>query len=158
MAVPSFMLSFLAARSVTQETQFRQLYAGPWLVWEPGSWQPAAGTITTLVPGATRAPTSGDALCFALGGASVPRHLKVGRGSDCDLIINDATVSRHHVSLHLGPAGLELESMKDAGVVVDGQTVRAGERRVLRWGAALSLGNVHFSLYDDASFARRLRV
>ncbi len=156
MAVPSFMMSFLAARSVTQASQFLTLYGGPWLVWEPGSWQPAASNLTTISGGA-RAPSAGDALCFRIGAPGLPAALKVGREPGCDIAINDATVSRHHVTLSAGPFGWNAESMRDVGAQIDGVLLRNGEHRLLRWGATLWLGNVRLSLYDDYGFGSRLR-
>lgn len=157
MGVRSFMMSYLATRSVTLAERFRQQHSGPWLVWEPGEWRPAGAAVTTLVSGADNAPKPGDALCFQLSGLPALPQVRVGREPSCDLVINDATVSRHHVTLHVTPTGWELESMKDVGVVLDGEPLRRGQRRVLRWGAALSLGAVRCSLYDDFGFAARLR-
>lgn len=155
MAVSSYMLSFLAVRSAAAARAFPQQYAGPWLVWEPGDWRPAAGTSTTLVTNTQKTPGAGDALCFQLAAA---RQVSVGRDSGCDVVVNDATVSRHHITLMATPFGFDLESMKDTGVSVDGLPVRRGERRVLRWGAGISLGSVKLSLFDDFGFASRLKL
>ena len=155
MAVSSYMLSFLAVRSAAQPAQFPQHYAGPWLVWEPGDWRPAAGTSATLVANTHKTPGAGDALCFQLGQA---KQVSVGRDSGCDVVVNDATVSRHHVTLMATPFGFDLESMKDVGCTVDALSMRRGERRVLRWGASISLGSVKMSLFDDFGFAGRLKL
>ncbi|MGV3624183.1 MAG: FHA domain-containing protein [Archangium sp.] len=155
MGVRSFMMSYLATRSVALADRFPQQHAGPWLVWEPGEWRPAGSAVTTMVSGKESEPKAGDALCFQLGGLS--KEIRVGRETACDLVINDATVSRHHVTLHATPVGWEIEAMKDTGVVLDGQPLARGQRRVLRWGAALSLGAVRLSLYDDFGFVQRLR-
>ncbi|PZR04161.1 MAG: hypothetical protein DI536_34725 [Archangium gephyra] len=157
MGVRSFMMSYLATRSVTLADRFHQQHVGPWLVWEPGEWRPAGSAITTMVSNKESAPKAGDALCFQLGGAPTLQPVRVGRDANCELVINDATVSRHHVTLHATPVGWEIEAMKDVGVVLDGQTLARGQRRILRWGAALSLGAVRLSLYDDFGFAARLR-
>lgn len=150
------MMSFLATRSVTLADRFMQQHGGPWLVWEPGDWRPASTGVTTMVSGKEHAPKPGDALCFQLGGVGAPQ-VRVGREPSCELVINDATVSRHHVTLHGGPIGWEVEAIKDVGVLLDGQPLPRGERRVLRWGAVLSLGAVRLSLYDDFGFRARLR-
>lgn len=155
MAVASYMLSFLAVKSAAQPGQFPQQYAGPWLVWEPGDWRPAAGTSATLVSQTHKTPGVGDALCFQLAGS---KQVSVGRDSGCDVVVNDATVSRHHVTLTATAFGFDLESMKDVGCTVDGLSLRRGERRVLRWGASIGLGNVKLTLFDDFGFASRLKL
>jgi hypothetical protein len=155
MAVASYMLSFLAVRSATQGAKFVQQYAGPWLVWEPGDWRPAAGTTTTMVSTSSKTPGVGDALCFQLAHA---KQVSIGRDSTCDVVVNDATVSRHHVTLHATSFGFDIESMKDVGSSVDGVALKRGERRILRWGASISLGNVKLSLFDDFGFAGRLKL
>lgn len=157
MAVPSFMMSYLATRSVTLAERFTQQHVGPWLVWEPGSWKPAASAVTTLVAGRAHEPAAGDALCFQLGASGAPRAVRIGREATCELVINDATVSRHHVTLHASGLGWEIEAVKEIGASLDGKPLAKGERRVLRWGAGLSLGAVRLSLYDDFGFATRLR-
>ena len=126
MAVSSYMLSFLAVRSATQPGQFSQQYAGPWLVWEPGDWRPAAGTSATLVSNTNKTPGVGDALCFQLAAA---KQVSVGRDSGCDVVVNDATVSRHHVTLMATPFGFDL------GAGTPGE-VRATVRRLVGWALA----------------------
>jgi pSer/pThr/pTyr-binding forkhead associated (FHA) protein len=66
----------------------------------------------------------------------------IGRGSECNVAIEDATVSRVHAILHAG-ADLVVEDCKSRnGTRIDGRKLAPGERR--RWpaGAPLELGSV----------------
>lgn len=106
-AVRAFLVSMLAMQRHGAKDGFVRAFPHPWLIWEPGVWQPAQ-------PGADRAEThggagsayhpqsTGDALCFEL---AERRPLKVGRSKGCDIQINDATVSREHLLLEPEPYG-----------------------------------------------------
>lgn len=45
-----------------------------------------------LVP--TRGPRTGNGIALANG------HTTMGRGRECDIVLDDATISRHHAELH----------------------------------------------------------
>ena len=56
-----------------------------------------------------------------------PKGLTLGRGSNCDVILNDSSVSRHHARIYQDPFGRwiveDLESQN--GVLVDGKRIKA---------------------------------
>src|SRR3954463_11451342 len=104
-AVRAYLLSMLAVRRYTEQGAFLRAFPHPWLIWEPGMWQPAqvgAATSDTQASGGSgyHPQSTGDALCFEL---AERRALKVGRGKACDIQINDATVSREHLLLEPEP-------------------------------------------------------
>ena len=88
--VKAFMLSLLAVRRAAMQHEFLSRFPAPWLVWEPGVWQPTSGRaaqeptrISSLDATADR-PVGGDALCFQL---VLGAPLKVGRAQDCEVVL-----------------------------------------------------------------------
>ena len=69
----------------------------------------------------------------------------IGRGSDCDIVITDSGVSRHHLELRITPTGViatDLGSTNgtfveghriDAATLVDGNQLTVGRTRILFW-------------------------
>jgi pSer/pThr/pTyr-binding forkhead associated (FHA) protein len=75
----------------------------------------------------------------------------IGRGPDCDLRLNEGTVSRHHCIIHLAGNEATLVDLGSAnGTFLNGQRVRS--RAVLRSGDELKVGEARFivSLGDEA--------
>jgi hypothetical protein len=73
---------------------------------------------------------------------SLPRHdeLVLGRSSSCDLAIDDATVSRQHARVGLGPTPWVEDLGSRLGTWVRGQRLAPGERRALDPGEPIRLG------------------
>ncbi|HLH14425.1 MAG TPA: DUF3662 and FHA domain-containing protein, partial [Solirubrobacteraceae bacterium] len=64
----------------------------------------------------------------------------LGRSRECDVVLDDAGVSRRHAQLHPGADGWTVEDLGSTnGVRVNGQRVRGS--RLLRAGDRLELGN-----------------
>lgn len=158
MSVQSYLTSWLAMREATLGEKFGEVHGGWWLVWEPGSWKPNPGrAAATLRVSTATTPTSGDALCFQLGELEpAGRRLRLGRDPGNDLVIDDGTVSRHHLSLRPGPAGWELEAVRD--LTVDEHPVSAGRRVALGVGSRVQLGGVQLTLHANADLRERLRT
>jgi hypothetical protein len=101
----TFMMSMLVQRygQVTPDA-FCTSFAHDFLVWEPGHWHPARSGANTRVlsergTGDTPVSLGREALVLAL----LPTRkdatsLVLGRGEECDLCINDATLSQKHLS------------------------------------------------------------
>ena len=100
------LMSSLVRKFATQEEKFLQQSPQVWLIWESSFWSAPNATDETRSkatgllnhPTGTRGP-GGDALCFGLGDdrPKQPVTIRLGRGSTCDVLINDGTVSREHV-------------------------------------------------------------
>jgi hypothetical protein len=160
--VKAYMLSLLTVRRAAMQAEFLSKFPSAWLVWEPGVWQPTTGRtsqeatrITSLDATGSR-PVGGDALCFEL-----PRGapLKVGRATDCDVLINDATVSREHLWLEpvSGSEGWAVRAQPGASnTQVNGQPLALGAVQPLRPGHALRLGDVTLTYLDAPGLAARL--
>jgi adenylate cyclase len=74
-------------------------------------------------------------------------HTIVGRGQQCDVVINDESISRQHARLVVGPAQVVLSDLQSRnGTYVDGRAVHDA---TLRGGEQLSFGDV------DATIERR---
>jgi hypothetical protein len=96
-----------------------------------------------------------------IGGGVVPLptgQLVIGRGHDCDVIVDDDLASRRHALLYVGDAQVELEDAKSRnGVLVDG--LKVDKRTVLHHGAVIGIGNARLILQDsDKRQVRRVEV
>src|SRR5215813_4109646 len=112
------------------------------------SWNRAAGGAMNAVskprPGAVKV-FSGGAACF------VPRVLDraralVGRGADCDLVGDDARMSRHHAEVQFDGTAWHVRDLGSRnGAFLDGKPApRSGGRR-----GVLAVGDTLFLLCDD---------
>jgi len=91
---------------------------------------------------------------------SVPEHgqLSVGRDADCDVSIDDPSVSRRHAMLHLG-ATPSIEDLGSAnGVRVRGARIPVGERIPFAVGEVVDAGGVMMILQPRAAPARPRRI
>jgi transcriptional regulator with GAF, ATPase, and Fis domain len=71
----------------------------------------------------------------------------VGRAEECDLVLQDAAVSRRHCELLPAPAGVELADLgSHNGTFVDDQPVG---RRLLEHGARIRIGESVFVFFRD---------
>ncbi len=69
----------------------------------------------------------------------------VGSGIDCDLVLADPQIARHHCLIALGPDGYLVRALDDT-VDVLGRTLNPGDQEKVDGGAILSLGNVSIEL------------
>ena len=164
--VPAYMLSLLGRQQLMLKERFLQRYPHPWLVWEPGDWRPpAAAEIDggkTQLPNAhdELRPRGSDALCFELFvRAKAVTCLKLGRGVECDVVINDMTVSREHLLLYFDEKWA-VENIAPEGTVSLLRTspLPPKARVALPPDAQLTVGGVHLSLYDSKAFFERVAV
>src|SRR5438067_9087431 len=112
-AVPAYLVSLLAKRFVSAGDVFAQSHPGFWLVWEPGPTR-AAGIFdpTATARGATRTGSFEDSLSYHL---KTRQPLRLGRSSGCDVVINDATVSREHLELQPEGEGWKVRVLSGQG-------------------------------------------
>jgi hypothetical protein len=72
--------------------------------------------------------------------------LLLGRSPDCDVVVPDPLVSRHHALVRLGPAGVELVQLGRAPLEVNGAPVAPVS--ALRPGDCLTIGGRRFRLTE----------
>ena len=85
-----------------------------------------------------------------------PRDLTLGRGLDCDVVLEASwdSVSRHHARLHWRQGGFEVSDASSSyGTLVNGRRLRSGECVRLAAGDRLLLGDADF-IYSPTSCAR----
>jgi hypothetical protein len=154
-AVPAYLLSLLAKRFVQSADAFAQDHPGYWVVWEPGPTR-AAGVFdpTATAVGLERSGSVGDSLAFYL----KPRQaLKIGRSSTCDLVINDATVSREHLELEPDGEGWRVRVLSHSGAELAGASLDAGAEAPLESGGVLRTGDVMLTFWTTAGLVQRLK-
>ncbi len=158
--VRSYLISFLATRAAVLATGFAKKYPGVWLVWEPGAWHaPETGagarkTIAGFKPATT--PSGTDALCFQLQLDEGKTAIKIGRDEKLDVVINDATVSREHLTLSRSGESWSATPAKDRLVKKDGSPISDSMASPLVSGTRLELGSVTLTFYDGSSFEKRV--
>lgn len=164
MSARALLLSLLARQSVLlKENGFRQRYPHPWLVWEAGAWNvPDAGEEL----GMTRFPSSdmsdclpeGDVLCFELAPPEDDGTLALGRAPDCDLVVNDATVSRRHLQLGFdGERWWATPFPESARSTLNGEALDPQARTPLIEGARICVGDAELTFFGADGFARRVQ-
>ncbi|HLL05259.1 MAG TPA: FHA domain-containing protein [Myxococcaceae bacterium] len=161
----SLLLSLLVRQHMALKERFRARYPHPWLIWEAGAWNVPETERQNVTATQLPAPDlrdclpAGDALCFelvALGEAQ--SSLPLGRASHNALVVNDATVSRDHLTLHRTPSGQwSVEALPQASPVkLDGVPLTPNRPATLMPGARLELGDVRLTFHDAEGFYFRL--
>jgi two-component system response regulator AtoC len=78
----------------------------------------------------------------------------IGRGRDCDLVVDDRTISRYHAALHIGAAPTVEDLGSHNGTRVCGTKIRNGARVALPLGATVELGVATIVVYRHATEMR----
>src|ERR1043165_9966976 len=75
-------------------------------------------------------------------------ELTIGRGADCDIAIDDTSVSRVHAVLHLGSV-IEIEARRSHnGTRVGERRITEGQRRALLPGEVVHLGSATIVIFN----------
>lgn len=163
--IKSYLLSsFVRSHGHLDEEAFRRAEPHPWLIWEAGPWKPGGSrTIVSFTP-PTPLPTpiSKGAEVLAYGFTvrdDVPEpQVKLGRGDDCDIVINDGTVSTHHLVFLRSSQGWLVQDVGSRnGSTVQGSPLEAGKPRLLTSNMRLTAGSVDFSFYEPKDMLWRLK-
>jgi hypothetical protein len=160
--VKSYLISSLTFRFSTADVDtFQKAHPHDWLLWEPGNWKPP-GSTTLVGPGVSMTPTpaqTGEALALALEKKKDGGQLTLGRGAECDAVINDGTLSTLHLVFMQNGSGLW--TVRDAGSrngsMVDGLKLTAGQPQELRNGAKVQAAGVTFTFYSPQGMLQRLK-
>jgi hypothetical protein len=140
---------------------FEDKFAGSWLVWEAGPWRPPQGGHATLFAIGRTAPTpSEEALVLHIApraGRARFEGVRLGRGAENDLVVDDATISRAHLLFRLDRESCTVEDLGSSnGTLVDGAPVH-GAAVALAPGACIEAGAVRFTYYDAKGLRLRIR-
>lgn len=166
--MPAFLISLLARQlALLEHKGFQALHpkVAAWLVWEPGKWvsprtEAELNTGITRFPvlGRPEAPEEGDALCYALVGNEHgdDDRLKIGRALECDIILNDMTVSREQLELHHCEG--YWAALSSVGATTFVGDVEASRAIALRDQALIRIGGLRLTFYRPEGFLERLRV
>jgi hypothetical protein len=156
----SYLVSWLRkAHAAKKLADFEREHAGSWLVWEAGPWRPPSARRDTLVAGPdTRLLAAGESLVIRLEPRRAGTEVRLGRDASCDLVIDDATLSRVHLVFRQAEGGRW--AVRDAGSrngsKIDG--VPLGEGAVpISPGAAIEAGAVRLTFLDAAGLYVRLK-
>ncbi len=164
--VRAYLLSLLARQYLAKGPQARDGFPHSWLVWEPGSWIPAArpddeSVGETVTPSASfpDRPQIGDALCFELGLRKPPPWtLRLGRMPDNDVRVNDMTVSRTHLVLTSGMGDDWRVRVADGakGATYRGKPISPVDGVALDDGGELIVGGVALTFLAPTTLWRRV--
>ncbi|HYD40610.1 MAG TPA: FHA domain-containing protein [Anaeromyxobacter sp.] len=159
----AYLISWLARqeRLTADMAAFERSHPGPWLVWEAGPWRPPSPDRATRAASERRArESSGDALALLVAprpGRELFEGVRLGRGPDNDLVVDDGTLSRTHLLLRKRAEGWTVEDLHSSnGTQVDGTRVN-GAPVVLEPGAQIEAGSVRLTFYDAKGLFLRLK-
>jgi pSer/pThr/pTyr-binding forkhead associated (FHA) protein len=83
----------------------------------------------------------------------------LGRAPECDLPINDGSLSRSHLAFVFGPGQPTVEDLGSLnGSSLAGQRLQPGQPQPLVAGAQLQAGSVYLTFLDAAGLFERLRA
>ncbi len=157
----SYLLSWLASQHGSSDARtFEEKFAGAWLVWEPGPWSPPQGGVTLFATGRKGRAPSEEALALRIashGGKPRFDGVRLGRGPENDLVVEDATVSHSHLLFRLEGDACTVEDLGSSnGTAVDGVPLK-GAPVTLAPGASIQAGSARFTYYDAKGLRLRVR-
>lgn len=155
----SYLLSTLRAEfGASRQEDFVRAAPHAWLLWAPGAWQPPLHQTGPLPPLGAPAgePIPMEALAIEL--VPLTHPVVLGRADDCDLVINDGTLSARHVQFHPLAGGWAVEDLGSTnGTRADGDWLEPGALRPLHDGTVLGLGHVTVLFFSSEGLWSRLR-
>jgi hypothetical protein len=157
--VKSYLISALAVRFGTLGREvFLKQHAHDWLVWEAGAWKPPANKTVSVSRDSIRAAANRVSESLAVALEPDANGLVLGRDPESDLVINDGTLSGHHLTFRRLPTGVW--TIEDAnsknGSVLDGERLASGEPSPLRDGVHIAAAHVSLTFYSAEGIIRRL--
>jgi hypothetical protein len=159
----SFLLSALSKRYAGALEQLKADHPYPWLVWEPGDWKPPrANTVTLMAPLQAEAQLerrSQEALVMALEPRG--RVITLGRAPDCDIVINDGTLSGQHLLFSLSREGqwrVEDTGSRNGSAVSGGKKLEPHQSVALTNGSWISAGRCVLTYHTAEGLWSRLKA
>jgi hypothetical protein len=99
--------------------------------------------------------------CIVLRTARQAVKLSVGRSRECDIIVNDASVSKHHATFEMDTFNGEF-ALTDLGsrngTFVNGTRVASGHRAAVGTLSRISLGKAVFVFVDGSTLKQLSRI
>jgi hypothetical protein len=137
---------------------FTAAHPHDWLVWDASVWQPAKQRADPTVRGGSQAPDGRHPLmCLSLALAPGQDHCLLGRSAQCDLSLNDSTLSSRHLAFTFDGATWRVADLRSSnGSTLDGSTLPPEVPMVLKNGAALVAGDVSLTFYTSAGLLELL--
>jgi hypothetical protein len=160
--VKSYLISWLMRHLPADMGSFERQHGGAWLVWEAGPWRPPPADRSTLVDvrDRNRRSSSGDALALQVAprpGRARFEGVRLGRGPENDLVVDDGTLSRAHLLLRCEGGAWTVEDLRSSnGTRVDGVAVD-GKPVPVESGVSIEAGSVRLTFYDARGLFLRLR-
>ena len=158
--VRAHLLSNLVSQRRALAAGFPATFPHAWLVWEVGVWKPSPRAGSTITRAVARASPSapgagpGNPLCYEL---REQAPFKVGRATDCDVRLNEETVSRDHLWLEPGPdGGWVVRPGSPTSVTLVGGSALPSDGLALTSRQTLELGNVVLTFETAESLLRRV--
>lgn len=91
-------------------------------------------------------------------GLPVTGHILIGRAPDCEIVVDDESVSRRHARIDIGPPLTVCDQGSANGTRVQGKTLRAGVRVEFAIGEAVQIGTVMAVVRAGTGPVRRRRL
>lgn len=164
----SWLISALAQKvQAGGPDALKRLCAFDWLVWEPGQWRPARSNLETVmglpnlsdpkVLAAAEEAKDSESLVIALEPKRDKKDISLGRAG-CDLIIDDRTLSSHHLSFTFDDHNWWVFDVGSRnGSLVDGR--KLGKEPVrLAAGTRLQAAQVVLTYYTFETMHARLKA
>jgi hypothetical protein len=82
--------------------------------------------------------------------------LVVGASDDCDVVLSDAGIAKHHCILNSQDGKLTVRAM-DAAVALDGRRLRPGQTVSIEIGTTVTLGDAALAIVSDSVDANHAR-
>ncbi len=156
----SYLLSWLARQYRGSDLKtFLREQPEAWLVWEAGPWRPPSPRrAQTIAPTQGHVSlTSGESVALALEPPEGSRVVRLGRGPDNEVVIDEATLSRAHLAFaQTGERWMVRDVGSSNGTRVGG--FRLGADPIpLRPGTVIEAGAARLTFYDAPGLFLRLR-
>ena len=157
--VRGYSIEELRALARGRPEDFCTRFRHAWLVWEPGPWRRASPFARTIRPDDEDTPPPlprPQAQCVPLDVGEGPAFIRVGRSPQCEVMINDATVSRVHLGLARDTAGDWHCVALSASASYLEVFMTIGEAQHLSDGDQVRVGEVVLTLHGMTSMAERV--
>lgn len=164
MSTAGIPFTTLTRQALALGTGFGARYPHAWLVWEPGARVTPTpqdpDVVSTAVPlqSPTRGPVQGDPFCFPLVAKTPGAPVHVGRAPECDLVLDDLTVSRAHFDLRLDGDDwyVTVPEASHATTLVRNMSLQPGEKMKLVDGCTIVAGGVTLTFSQKGKLYFRL--
>ncbi len=132
-----------------------------WLVREPSPWQPPAVDVRATMPilPSMSLMAAAESLVIELAPTATPAPISLGRADANDVVINDGTLSKHHLQFLPDDSTWTVADLDSYnGTFLDGVRLTPTRPHTLHDSALLRAGNLELTFHDTAGLLSRLRT